>query len=727
MARYPTYDEYRDKPRKGIAKCDELLKRTPKDIHLLATKSQLFTELGETAKSKATLDQLLALQPSTRDLTELTLIEDAVVEHLQSNAFPQPLSTGPEMAKLWDTAYKAATSTNYKLDLQSLRFSRAIFDNRLQDAQQALIQLKLMAPKNRVFYMAHAIVTQMLSTGNEDLSSRLALSLAKKAVSEKFDEAAGLDCRVPGQIFAVQQKREELEAVRNGRFGESKQVHDALREVKESNGEDALTGLKIDDVKFGTPEWLDAVIAESKAKFASLLKDDAADRTALYSFAGEVTETYRKAIQSVDQFRYRHVCQLVFLAISALVKMWEMHDETDALLQAAFVGEMLLQNNQQIHEAKVILIHLYMRLDLATLALKHWDSLSVNEIQLDTISHIFLTRLSITHPHKSTTSTARNNDPLAITTQALGMYIRCEQKLAECEASVLNNGQTGMILDLHQLRENLRLSLTRRILSLEQRRYARFFRNLPLDGKAIHIEPRLTAQWLETKDNRDFAAAFNYGYKVERALHGHDDAQPWILQSLATDTAWCIANNATPPVKDPEVLLDKVSELEASSSSSSSVETILKTLSITTLQLLMAPSPSIITSLTSTLTTLPSPPSSVETTTKQTYLTLDILRTLLASLKHVEQQQQTTKASPQIPKQALEAARKQTDALLGGLQTYAKEQAKRTIGKSSGKDRFGKADEGTLWGLFSDEEVDAFASSVAGAESSGWEGVGRLK
>jgi N-terminal acetyltransferase B complex non-catalytic subunit len=716
MARYPTYDEYRDKPKKGIAKCDELLKRTPKDIQLLATKSQLFTELGETAKSQATLDQLLAIQPSTRDLTELTLVEDAVVEHLQSNAFPQPLSTGPEMAKLWDAAYKAATSTNYKLDLQSLRFSRAIFDNRLQDAQQALIQLKLLAPKNRVFYMAHAIVTQMLSTGSEDLSSRLALMLAKKAVSEKFDEVASLDCRVPGQIFAVQQKKEELEGVRNGRFGESKQVHDALREAEETNGEDALTGLKTEDVKPGTPEWLDAVIAESKAKFASLLKDDSVDRTALYSFATEATETYRKAVQSIDQFRYRHVCQLIFLAISALVKVWEQHDETDALLQAAFIGEMLLQNNQHIHEAKVILIHLYMRLDLATLALKHWDSLSVKEIQLDTIGHVFLTRLSITHPHKSTTSTARNNDPLAITTQALAMYIRCEQKLAECEASVLNNGQTGMILDLHQLRENLRLSITRRILSLEQRRYARLFRNLPLDGKAIHIEPRLTTQWLETKDNRDFAAAFNYGYNVERALHDHDDPRPWILQSLATDTAWCITNNATPPIKDTAVLLEKLSELKASSESA---ETSTTALSTSTLNFLLNPSPSTLTSINSTLATLPSPSTQP---LKSAYLTIDVLRTLLAALKYAEQQH-----AKSVPKPALEAARKQADALLADLQAHAKEKTKKSIGKTTGGSRFGAGDKTTLWSLFSNEEVDGFAGRVAGAESSGWEGMARLK
>jgi N-terminal acetyltransferase B complex non-catalytic subunit len=132
MARYPTYDEYRDKPKKGISKCDELLKRTPKDVQLLSTKSQLLTELGDTAKAQATIDQLLAIQPSTRDLQEITLIEDAVVEHLQANSFPQPLSAGPEVAKIWEHAFKAATAVNYKLDLQSLRFTRAIFDNRLQ-------------------------------------------------------------------------------------------------------------------------------------------------------------------------------------------------------------------------------------------------------------------------------------------------------------------------------------------------------------------------------------------------------------------------------------------------------------------------------------------------------------------------------------------------------------------------------------------------------------------
>lgn len=720
MARYPTYDEYRDKPKKGITKCDELLKRTPKDVQLLATKSQLLTELGDTAKAQATIDQLLAIQPATRDLQEISLIEDAVVEHSQANSFPQPLTAGPEVAKIWENAFKAATSTNYKLDLQSLRFTRAIFDNRLQDAQQALIQLKALVPKNRVFYMAHAAVTQMLSTGNEDLSSRLALMLAKKAVSEKFDEVKDLDCRVPGQIFAMQGKKEEMDGIKSGRFGESRQVYDALREVKKSNGEEALAGLKIDDVKFGTPEWLDAVIAESKVKFSTLLKDSS-DKMAFYSFAAETTETYRKAIQSIDQFRYRHVCQLVFLAISALVKIWEEHNETDALLQAAFIGEMLLSNNQQIHEAKVILIHLYMRLDLATLALRHWDSLSVKEIQLDTMGHVFLTRLSITHPHKATTSTTRSNDPLAITNQALSMYIRCEQKLAECEANVLNNGQTGMILELHELRENLRLSLSRRIFSLEQRRLARFFRSPTLDANAIHVEPRLTAHWVNAKDNRDFAAAFNYGYNAERALHAdaEDDAQVYILQSLVADTAWCLANSAVPPIKDTPALLEKFSELTSQPQPNTKLSAVSRTasaLSGATLHLLTSPTQETLATLKSALQTLPP---LQEQSLKPTYLFLDVLRTLLAALKQVEQQQPKA-----LPKAELDAVRKQADEGVLKLQANAKERSRKSSGQSV-KAGFGK--EGGIWALFGDEEMGSFAGRIADAEGKGWEGVSRLK
>ena len=101
--------------------------------------------------------------------------------------------------------------------------------------QQTLIQLKALQPRNRVVYMAHAALTQMLSTSNEDLQGRLALGLARKAVTERYDEDQSLDCRVSGQIFAMQRSKKDLENIKNRPFKDSKQVFDALRALSDGD------------------------------------------------------------------------------------------------------------------------------------------------------------------------------------------------------------------------------------------------------------------------------------------------------------------------------------------------------------------------------------------------------------------------------------------------------------------------------------------------------------
>lgn len=716
MARYPTFDEYKLKPAKGIAKCDELLRRLPKDVQLLTVKFQLLMHTGENAKAKAIVDQLLATQPPPNDLSDLAMIEEAVTEHLQGDAYPQPMTSGPQMNKLWDGAFKTSNNTNYKLDLQSLRFSQAIFDNRLQDAQQSLIQLKALQPKNRVFYMAHAAITQLLSGSREDLSSRLALSLAKKAVSEKFDNDKNLDCRVPGQIFAVQGSKADLEAIKDGSFASSKQVHDAMKrsEPVQSNGKSAVASSSAGTAKVGTSEWLDAQIASMKEQFVGLV--DAADEAQLYSLAAKSTETYRTAVKSMDQFRYRHVCTFVFIAISALVRIWESKDRPSALLQAAFLGEELLRNNQHVHEARVILIHLYMRLDLAASALRHWDALRVKEIQFDTIGHAFLTRLSITHPHKITSVATKGNDPMSITSSGLAVYHRCEQKLAETEAKVLSNGQTGMIFDLHELRENLRLSLTRRILSLEQRRYARWFGH-PLDMNAIHIMPRLTAQWLDVKDNRDFAAAFDYGYNVERALHGLDDTRAWLLYSLAMDTAWCLCNDLVPPVKDTAALVEQLSSLKTNNLTED--ETQCGKIAQTVLTLLTQPSDDAVKGLSTQVATLSSSPTvagknPLARNVKSFYLHLDTLRLVHAFC--------TRSATTD-----LQALQSETANRFATLQKQAKDRSSALQSSDITSALQQNPELATQLQAFGQDELTWFSSSVIEAAKSGWAGIGKIR
>ncbi|KAK3700003.1 hypothetical protein LTR37_016163 [Vermiconidia calcicola] len=559
MARYPTFEEYQQRGnfQDGIKRCDDLLKKNPTDIQLLTVKLQLLYATKQ--DGAAVLDNLLSIQPSIVDLRELITIEEAVVQS-QSDEFPRPKTAGPAMSKLWDNAFKASSAMNHKLDLLSLRFSRAIVDNRIADAQQALIQLKALQPRNRVVYMAHAALTQLLSTSKDDLQSRLALSLARKAVTERFDDDKALDCRVPGQIFALQKSQKDIESIANRPFKDSKQVHDALLRPGEQQANGTPSTGDVKDPSNVTPaEWLRSEVLELKAQFSKLI-ETFAPSTAVLAFAGNSIRLYYTATTSLNEDRSRAKVDACFLSISSLVRAFEQTDNLVHLLNASYLAELLLKQNEHIHEARMILVYLYMRLGLGSLALRMFDSLRVKEIQYDTVGHALFTRVSLTHPHPTDLTKRRTADPFHMTTQALGMYDRCEEKLAETEAGVLSHGQTGMIFDLQELRDKLRSSLTRRIMHLESRRTGRLI-NSDAGDSAADISPRVTANWVELTDSRDFAATFNYGYNVEKVLHGVKGKLPsrdWILYSLAADSAWCLATGSPTTVIDTNKLVEEL-------------------------------------------------------------------------------------------------------------------------------------------------------------------------
>ena len=565
MARYPTFEEYqaRGNYQDGIKRCDDLLKKNPNDVQLLTVKLQLVYAIR--GDGEPVLDQLLSTKPPIQDLREIVAIEEAVVDS-QTTTYPYPKTAGPAVVKLWDNASKASSSTNYKLDLVSLRFSRAIVNNRLQDAQQALIQLKALQPKNRVFYMAHAAVTQLLSTSKEDLQSRLALSLARKAVTEKFDEDKSLDCRVPGQIFAIQSSAKDLESIAERPFKESKQVYDALRKDKKPkiNGTSVTAELKDPSIVLPA-EWLLAEVDTLKRQFQELIESSPALESVL-SFAANSIRLFYTAANSLTEDRRRVKPDSCFLSISALIRAFGQTNQLSYLLQSAYLAETLLQQDPHVHEARMILVYLYMRLGLGSLALRMWHALSIKEIQHDTVGHTLFTRLSLIHPSAAKVEGKKQIDPLERLSHALTVYSRHEEKLAETEASVLNHGQTGMIFDIEELRNSLRSSLTRRIIHLERLRTSRLLGS-PLKDDLSSAAPKVTADWLNFTDTRDFAATFNYGYNVEKALHSTKGALPgrkWLLYTLAMEQAHLLAagpTSAQTPVVDVESIIEEFEKI----------------------------------------------------------------------------------------------------------------------------------------------------------------------
>ncbi|KAK5133106.1 hypothetical protein LTR08_008216 [Meristemomyces frigidus] len=571
MARYPTFEEYEKKANygDGVKRCDELLAKNQDDVQLLTTKFRLLNGFPNASRSEdahAVFKQIESLMPANPDISDIVAIEDATVASRRL-AYPPISTAGPIVAKMWEHAVKGTSSMDRKLELISTRWERAVYDSRVTDMQQTLIQLKALQPKNRVVYMAHAALTQMLSSSNEDLQARLALGLARKAVTERYDEDQSLDCRVSGQIFAMQRSEREFESIQDRRFEDSKQVFDALR--AQSDG-DANGGAKLQVVPdpkiVPANEWLSAEISELQLSFSHLVESKVQPET-MKTFAANAIQLFGAATTSLAVGARRSPADACFVAVSALVYLFGQTNDTRYLLQAAYLADTLLRHNEHIHEARLILVYLYMRLGLGSLALRKFVSLEIKEIQFDTIGHVLFSRISLLHPLPTVLRRRDTTDPLKLTMNALNYYVRCESKLAETEVSVLGHGQTGMLFDLHELRDTLRQSLTRRTTLLEWRRTARLTKNQSDTHEALkQMGPEVTTNWVKVKDNRDFHAAFDYGYNVERALYGCEGVLPneiSTLFALTADTAWSIATESATLVDDTGSILSGLNNIKS--------------------------------------------------------------------------------------------------------------------------------------------------------------------
>ncbi|WPH03817.1 Hypothetical protein R9X50_00670000 [Acrodontium crateriforme] len=779
MARYPNLEDYkaRGNYNDGLKRVDELLKNNPSDVRLLTTKLELtYATHGD---GSAILHELANLKPPVLDLSDIVAIEEAVVEGLK-DVFPSPQTAGPDVAKLYDGAIKSSSNTTYKVDVLSLRFSRAILHDRKVDAQQSLIQLKALQPKNRTLYMAHAALTQMLSTSNDDLQSKLAITLARKAVKENFDEDKALDCRVVGQIFAIQGQMKDLNDILDrASFKESKQVYTALKKAAQ-NGIEGLKDLNISETpvdemdsraeahrqEFATgiadltttqdfstavanPSTSKTSVSETPSRF-EILKQEFS--TAVANPSTTPDEIIDIAVRSIGLFhslvtsspdaRSRSIANTCFLAISALIQAFtQSSGHSSYLLQAAFLAETLLRHNPHIHEARLILVYLYMRLGLGSLAMRMFDSLSVKEVQHDTIGHVLFTRLSTTHPHATGTGRKDTLDNFNRLTHAMNVYTRCEDRLADTQADVISHGQSGMLFELQELRDSLASSFSRRITVLELRRIARLTEK---ERSPVTIAgPNVTANWTMWQDNRDFNAAFNYGCNVERTLHGTDGVVPgktWLLFALAADTVWNRGTESS--VTDPSALLSELENVFTTMSTSTDDATNaanhgltlaeLKTgqiayhaLQLSTPDLTEQTAKNSITAIFNHLPSLsppsstPSSPDTLTTTLQATYTNLDTLR--LAHLIANPTSTFPSQASSHL-REIQNLAKKQFDT----LQMYAKER-RAEIKPGTVKDLL--RDEKRTWqaiSAFGGDDVHVFSDDVARAAREGWEGVGKI-
>lgn len=622
--------------------------------------------------------------------------------------------------------------------------------------QQTLIQLKAADPGNRVFYMAHAAVTQMLSTHEGDLQARLALSLARRAVGERFDEDEGLDCRVVGRILELQGAEGEDVRGRKG-FGEA----GVKLQQSDRRAEKTTVGEVPDPKEVPVKEWLEAEVWRLEHEFRALLADSKnVGRQAFVDFATMCVRLLHHSFAALRTSTPRHLpTSLVILAVAALVHLSTSTSSqpTAVLLPAAYLTTHLLPHTPTPHIPQLLLIHLATRLHLPRLAFPAFDSLSVKEIQHDTLAHNLFTRLSLLHPHPTLIAPTRAWDPAKRLRSALDVYLRCESQLASAAASVLRNGQTGLLFDLQTLRLRLRDSRARRIFVLESRRVGRLMKGDAGWHEAMEsMGPPVVANWVQDgADSRDFAAlGGEWGERVERSLHGTSTGvvpgKVWILYSLLADAVWALSHDAEPLVVDGEGLLAAVSEVAGTTGGECGkecdarpAEQLAGIVAFHTYRLLLSPSSAsdeatevIISEISTSLSRLPlealvskdNDNDPLADRLLDSYAFADASRNVIAACRWHAVRRGTE------PPRSLRALQGQAEGAFAAIQRHAKTQAGTLTAKRVREVVVGGGDgyEG-LWaelrklGAAGEESLERFCADVAEAAREGWEGVGRIR
>ncbi|KAF2221547.1 hypothetical protein BDZ85DRAFT_283609 [Elsinoe ampelina] len=350
-------------------------------------------------------------------------------------------------------------------------------------------------------------------------------------------------------------------------------------------------------------------------------------------------------------------------AISIVTALFRAHelDRSGRWLLAAFCTAKLIPS-QGLYPLQVLLCYISQELGMPSYSMTKFLSLGVKEIQLDTASHIGLTRISIQDSYLPRERTSKLPDPYNLVGAALKMYRSTIDRVAEQASVCLEANRPDLVMELESLRDDLKNSIQRRILLLEQRRMERLT-NRPQDT-AFNFPARTVSSWTEgLADNRDYSACENFeSVPAEAALEtritsgGKIPNAAWIHLNLWIDNICTVIHGGASllnPVESKELATNPFKSIGSSNTGCTPNELALipawQALTRPATQILVSPSPDtssqISTGLTSlkdaieaitipltspaTTTTTPIPHIPTSSDLQQSYLLLDFLRTVL--------------------------------------------------------------------------------------------------
>ncbi|KAF4553901.1 Hypothetical protein D9617_5g067760 [Elsinoe fawcettii] len=239
-------------------------------------------------------------------------------------------------------------------------------------------------------------------------------------------------------------------------------------------------------------------------------------------------------------------------ALSIITALFRAHeaDRSGRWLLAAFCVARVIPG-PEIYPMQVLLAYISQELGLPSMSQSYFLDLSVKEVQLDTASHIGQTRISIQDPGLALDRTTHQKDPYELLGATLKMYGPTIERIGEQACTCVDMERPDLMIELDDAGDQLKNSIQRRLLLLEQRRVERLT-NRPQDTR-FNFKARTISSWTENlADNRDYDTCENFenvpsSVNLERRLcsAGKVPNGAWIHLQLFIDEVCATISNST--------------------------------------------------------------------------------------------------------------------------------------------------------------------------------------
>lgn len=166
------------------------------------------------------------------------------------------------------------------------------------------------------------------------------------------------------------------------------------------------------------------------------------------------------------------------------------------MLRAAALLQLAFSKHEAHFPFAVLLITIYRYLGLFSLAIATFVSLSVKNLQFETVAHQMFTRISTLHPDIPSTAHTDSEDgsetimdPAVAVDTALAVNAKVADGLAESIKRGLRENSYSNILDAIKTRRSIQSSLGKRMFQIEERKLARMTGDDDTDNSIFGLSP----------------------------------------------------------------------------------------------------------------------------------------------------------------------------------------------------------------------------------------------